>query len=89
MKILNLECFDEPDSFRGYFTHDFKEYVEFIITPDSKHLRPMEFSFEIRNYEHFAGVMGKFNPYTRFLINPIEIPELTIIELQKAIKLVP
>jgi hypothetical protein len=32
---------------------------------------------EFRDYEHFVGVMGKFDPYTLFLKNPMEVDELT------------
>jgi hypothetical protein len=31
---------------------------------------------EYRDYEHFAAIMGKFDPYTFFLEHPIEISSL-------------
>jgi hypothetical protein len=37
-----------------------------------------------KNYEHFVGVLGKFNPYTFFLTEPISISGLTFEEIQKA-----
>ena len=43
---------------------------------------------EYRGYEHFAGVVGKFNPYTVFLKNPIEI-NLSYKDLQKTYKTIP
>jgi len=40
---------------------------------------------DYRNYEHFAGVVGKFNPYTRFLRDPVSI-ELNFKALLEACK---
>ena len=36
------------------------------------------------DYETFAAVMGKFNPYIFFLKEPVEIEALTFESLQKA-----
>ena len=41
---------------------------------------------EFRNYEHFVGVMGKFDPYTFFFKDPVEVDELTEEVAQKLSK---
>ncbi len=42
---------------------------------------------EYRDYEHFVGVMGKFNPYTFFLEHPIEVSSLDYETLTSALTL--
>ena len=41
---------------------------------------------EYKDYETFAGVMGKFDPYTIFLQNPVVIAALTKTEIDNAFK---
>ena len=84
MKVISLTYNETQSSFSGYFADDFVDYFRFQVDDDDVLSRLVEFDFEIRSYEHFAGVMGKFNPWARFLRDPIEILELTFDELQRA-----
>jgi hypothetical protein len=38
---------------------------------------------EFKNYEHFVGVMSKFNPYTFFLKAPVQISTVTYAEVEQ------
>lgn len=47
---------------------------------------------DYRNYDHFTGVIGKFNPYTNFFTKPREVDltydalELELIKIRKEMK---
>lgn len=41
---------------------------------------------DYKDYETFAGVMGKFDPYTVFLETPVPITALTRVEIDNAFK---
>lgn len=52
----------------------------------SKNITKKQISYpkkEYNNYEHFIGVMGKFNPYIEFYNTPKLINKLTFEELKK------
>jgi len=41
---------------------------------------------EFKNYEHFVGVLSKFNPYTFFLKTPVEIPVMSRLAIEETWK---
>ena len=84
MKILHLDPLPDPPGYYGYYTEDYSRYYQFNVTTEESYIKELTWSFPIRNYEHFAGIMGKFMPHTIFLAEPIEINELTLEELKKA-----
>jgi hypothetical protein len=54
-----------------------KEYKWFKIGPnDTLTYRTTYEKDEYRNYEHFAGVIGKFDPYQPFLENPVTVERM-------------
>lgn len=82
MKICQLSYHNSDDFFSGYLERD-GEYFEFECSPDDQiHLKQIALSFPFRDYEHFAGVLGKFNPWSRLLADPIPIDDLTHSVLQ-------
>lgn len=72
MKILALENCDN-EYYIG-FAEDENSYMKFSITKEDyleyRHTWP---KIEFRDYDHFAGVIGKFNPHVEMLIDPIAV----------------
>ena len=58
----------------GTATKDFKKYCKFWINKEEAEISWLEDSF--KDYEHFVGVFGKFDPYTFFKAVPLK-SELT------------
>jgi hypothetical protein len=59
-----------------------KEYLRFNIVRDKEPVIYARFKkSEFRNYRHFAGVIGKFDPYAFILSKPIKISGLDLDEL--------
>jgi hypothetical protein len=62
------------------------EYRSLIISRDNQqnpdHSYPRS---DFQSLEHFADVIGKFNPYTFILREPIEIDAITYNQVEKAI----
>ena len=83
MKILHLDPLHDGPGYIGYFTEDYSQYYKFKVTDQKSFIEELTWSFPIRDYEHFAGIMGKFDPYTIFLAEPISVKELTLEELKK------
>lgn len=50
------------------------EYVKYTVYPKSTEVMEKHPKSEYTDYEHFVGVMGKFCPFTAFLIEPIQLP---------------
>lgn len=62
-----------------------EKYAAFRIYKDGKIEYSNEFLIsKYRDYEHFVGVLSKFNPYVRFLSKPIKIDFLTYGTVLKA-----
>jgi hypothetical protein len=79
-------------------THDFaegyveieKEYLRFNIVRGKEPVIHARFKkSEFRNYRHFAGVIGKFDPYAFILSKPIELNCLDLDELVEIYKNTP
>jgi hypothetical protein len=80
MKILSLE--KEVEGGMILWVEDGDQYKKLIISPDDtvKEDASVPVS-KYKDYEHFVGVMGKFNPYTRFRIEPPVVKELDFEDL--------
>jgi hypothetical protein len=83
MKILHLDPLPDDPGYFSYFTEDYSQYYKFRVTAEERSIEELTWSFPIRNYEHFAGIMGKFDLYTIFLAEPIPVTELTLEELKR------
>jgi hypothetical protein len=71
------------DEFEGMIALDSK-YLSFVTRGND-----IQYGFEYdnadyRDYEHFEAVIGKFNPYTFFLEQPIEVELLTRESIERA-----
>jgi hypothetical protein len=75
MKILSIErqtlsrfyvWVEDGALYRKLIIEDDKPPEELVSVPTSKY----------KDYEHFVGVMGKFNPYTIFTEKPVDLPSL-------------
>lgn len=76
LKIISFTK-SPKDAEAGWVQTD-SEYKSFILPKDDKIEYKATFLIsKYRDYLHFVGVQGKFNPYTSFLIKPISIKKLT------------
>jgi len=87
MKILTLENCDN-EYYIGYAEDD-NNYMKFTITKAGS----LTYSYtwkkkEFTDYEHFAGVIGKFNPHIFMLINPIVIDGPITFEAMREVELI-
>jgi hypothetical protein len=82
MKILSLEkqtpfrfCLwiEDGDQYRKVIVQDGESIEELQAVPVVSY----------KGYEHFVGVMGKFNPWTIFTDKPVEVPDLKIGRVKK------
>lgn len=73
--ITILSAYPNGPGYAGYVKQG-NTYSKFNIDSSGVNFRKIEGSF--RDYEHFAGVMGKFVPWVFFLKTPIEAEELTL-----------
>lgn len=81
MKLLSIE--KAENTFIGY-VEDGPDYKSFTVREDGVVIFDQTFPKKrFKNYEHFAGVMGKFDPYAFFFEKPIEIERLDYSELSK------
>jgi len=84
MKILSLERVGSL--LIGYRESD-KYYIKFEINKKDEVIDIDEFKiFKYRNYLHFVGVIGKFNPYTQFFKNPVDLKVLSYNALTKILE---
>ena len=81
MKILSV--LPNAPQYYGYVKRG-NTYFRFTTDASGTSFEPIRMSFD--SYEHFAGVMGKFNPWIYFLKDPIEAEELTL-ELLESLNL--
>ena len=74
-KIISIN--KEGEGFQVFY-EEAEEYVEVFIDVDNKETERNIFPKAIYvDYERFCNIMGKFDPYARFLIEPVEIREIT------------
>lgn len=84
-KIISLE--QTPEDMLGWF-EGLKSYTSFRVTRADKLIFKKTLAkADYRDYEHFVGVIGKFNPYQQFLTKPVEVSTLTY-ETLAALKVV-
>jgi hypothetical protein len=80
MKIIALER-TPKDIFNGYVDDD-DRYRSFSASPEEDvYIDTSYKKKDYKNYQHFVNVMGKFDPYTGFLRNPVDIVQLTYEQL--------
>ena len=77
MKLIAIETAHDKYA-NGYVERD-SEYIEFGIDADGQVAYGKGIpTTRYRDYEHFAGVIGKFDPYAVFLKKPVKIKKLTL-----------
>ena len=64
------------DEFEGMVAFDTK-YISFITRGKKIEYGAEYKKTDYHDYEHFAAVIGKFNPYTFFLEKPIKVESVT------------
>ena len=70
IKVLSIDKVDSSNEFVFYYYDDEKDCYHFAsITQDDK-LSDFKYPQKFTGYEHFAGVIGKFNPYVWFTRDP-------------------
>jgi|GEM_PF-2120592 hypothetical protein len=88
MKLLSIEKWDN-EGYCGY-VEDGSNYKRFCLLKGSDPtIGFMYQKKDYRDYEHFAGVIGKFDPESFFLAKPIPLEDLSIPALDKACELLP
>jgi len=83
LKILSIE--DCGGTFTGY-VEDGEVYRYFEVSPQRVDLTSEYPKSEYGEYEHFAAIIGKFDPYAMFFKEPKEISNLGYKELQSIVK---
>lgn len=83
MNLVNLALSDDRTTFTGYYEKK-GLYYKFTVTEGGMSFTQMSQKF--KDYNHFLGVLSKFNPYVFFLSNPIKIKNL---EWETLIKVLP
>lgn len=84
-KIVSLNTGSSAD-FTGWL-EDNGRYCKLYVSEFEAAVEPEEMQY--RNLDHFAGVLGKFDPYSFCLAEPIEIEELSHASLNNIKKLFP
>jgi hypothetical protein len=83
LKILSIE--DCNGVFIGY-VEDGEMYRSFEVTPTEIHFTGNFQKSEYGEFERFAAIIGKFDPYAMFFIEPKVISALNYEELQSIVK---
>jgi hypothetical protein len=82
MKILQIQDIDEKVA-AGYAEDD-TQYFYFVVYKSQNPQIMSRFpKANYKDYDHFAGVIGKFDEYSLLLIKPIEISALTYEECKR------
>ena len=84
MKLISLMGFDTGTRSASGFVDDGVNFTEFNFAGgvlEMGHAYPKK---NYRSYDHFVGVLGKFNPYTFFLEKPIILDALHFEAVQAA-----
>jgi hypothetical protein len=80
MKILSLD--KEMEGGMILWVEDGDQYKKLIISPDNTIEEDASVPVaKYEDYEYFAAVMGKFDPYTRFRKEPPVVKELDFEDL--------
>ena len=80
MLLLEIGYSEKYDTFTGYVCNQ-SEYFSYEVDKDTVELSPIREEFE--NYKHFVDEFSKRNLHARFLIDPIEIRDLTYGDLKR------
>ena len=73
LRILSIE--DCKGIFIGY-VEDGEVFKRFEVSPQETRFIAEYPKSEYGEYEHFAAILGKFDPYTRFFKEPKEVAKL-------------
>ena len=88
MQIISIEGGKDPETEElisiYIWIDDNRNYKHYRVTPDN-YLEEMNSinKSDYKNYIHFVNIMGKFNPWTIFLVDPIPITEINFDQLDK------
>lgn len=84
MKILSVQLVG--DVIYGY-RETTNYYIAFEIDLNSKVIDSFKYNKKkYKDYKHFCGVIGKFNPYTIFLLPKANVEQLNFDVLKEIIK---
>jgi len=87
MKIISL-LQNEGPSFYG-FVENGPMYLEFYFSKDKRVRFGTSYpKADYSDYSHFQNVMLKFNPEIPFLLQPIQIKEISLEELLRAMVII-
>lgn len=81
MKIISVERMAKG-SFAGFYD-DGKAYVSFVMNDGSIVAGHEYKKKDYKDYEHFVGVMSKFDPYVYFMKHPVEVDAINEEVLEK------
>ena len=80
MKILSIQ--KEPTGKMVVWIQDGRQYKKVFVSVDDQVEEDVALpTSKYKNYEHFVGVMSKFNPYTIFRKQPPTVAKLDFEEL--------
>jgi hypothetical protein len=81
LKVISIN--KQGEGFQVFY-EEAEEYVEVFIDIDSRQVERNIFPKAIYgDHERFWSIMGKFDSYTRFLIEPVEIKDITFNNVRK------
>ena len=79
MLIVSIDYSPENEAFTG-ISFDGTHAQQFIVTQQYEQIDKVNMVFT--DYDHLWNVWGKFDPYRRFLADPIEVEEITYREIK-------
>ncbi len=92
LKLINYEKWTDSDGV-SVWIDDGENYVDLEITPEGSEQKRSLPKKDYKDpegvwsdYEWFAAIMGKFNPYTFFFEEPIPISDISYETIMEAIK---
>ncbi len=74
MKKVKLISLEDTGNNIFVWIEERRAYVSYEVSQDKIIETERHPKREFVNYQHFVGVMSKFNPYTFFLEKPVRIP---------------
>lgn len=79
MELLSIKRLynDDEQKVTGFIVWIEKDgnYEQWRITENINEQMKSVTTADYRGYDHFSGVMGKFNPMTIFLKKPLDLPD--------------
>ena len=84
-KILAIEKLSETSA-GGYADPGADKYIRFVVENGEVRIEAEFPKMDYRNYDFFAAVMGKWDPYTLFFIKPSVIKKLDAESIMRVAK---